>query len=274
MQCFDGFPFEIAVSTWKPFSGTVFLEVLQCWGPAEMAGNDSSISQQDAAEFIQHWLQLLKSDAFDMRWEKRLQTAEGVRIMDHHSAYTPICFKFEPSHLSMPHIDLTALGTAWHQVDGMCTGLIQASVCLCIHLDRYLQGPNGLSKCTNSLTHDTEVMLPIFTSEQTDFDHVGYTIVALMAHQGSDAAGHYRTALKVTPHIMAKTHPVNWLLLDDWRSPEPIWALPTWFEQSVTVAWLIRTDMVRLHMYQTPDVQQSRMDLWKMLAATNADAQK
>ena len=72
----------------------------------------------------------------------------------------------------------------------------------------------------------------------------------MMAHLGSDLAGHYRSALRVTPTVIDQTHPVAWLLCDDWRHPDALWTLPPWFENNVTVIWLIRSDMVHLHAYQ------------------------
>ena len=113
---------------------------------------------------------------------------------------------------------------------------------------------------------DTEVLLPIFIEGDTDFDHVGYTIVALMAHQGSDGAGHYRTALKVSPHVRDRIDPVSWLLLDDWRNPEPVWNLPAWFTSTVTVIWMVRTDVLHLHAFRRTAVEESQRALWDMLA--------
>ena len=107
-----------------------FTEVLQCWGPADMAATQSSISQQDAAEFVQHWLQLLATDTFDMRWEKRLTVADDVRVMDTNAKHTPICFKFNAQTMLMQTCDLTSLGIHWHQDDGMLTCLVTASDCL------------------------------------------------------------------------------------------------------------------------------------------------
>ena len=242
-----------------------FTEVLQCWGPADMAATQSSISQQDAAEFVQHWLQLLDTDTFDMRWEKRLTVADDVRVMDTNAKHTPICFKFNVQTMLMQTCDLTSLGVHWHQDDGMLTCLVTASDCLCIHLDRSVHGPTGISKCLSPLQSDTEVLLPIFIGD-TDFDHVGYTIVALMAHQGSDGAGHYRTALKVSPHVRDRIGPVSWLLLDDWRNPEPVWNLPAWFTSTVTVIWMVRTDVLHLHAFRRTAVEESQRALWDMLA--------
>jgi len=247
-----------------------FTEVLQCWGPADLAATNASISQQDAAEFIQHWLQLLDSAVFDMRWERRLKTDETVRVMDFSTKYTPICFKFDMQTLLLHSCDLTALGMIWHQVDGMVTSLVSASDCVCVHLDRCVQGPAGIYKCTSQLQHDMEVLLPIFTDNMTDFDHVGYTIVAMMAHQGSDGdgAGHYRTTLRVSPHVRDHTEAICWLLVDDWRSPEPIWNLPTWFIGSTTVAWMVRTDVLHLHAYRRTALEETQKALWDMLAGT------
>ena len=247
-----------------------FTEVLQCWGQADLAETHSRISQQDAAEFIQHWLQLLDTGAFDMRWEKRLKTEDAVRVLDTSVKHTPLCFKYNLQTMLLQTCDLTSHGIHWHQDDGMITCLVTASDCLCIHLERNVHGPAGISKCVNPLQYDTEVSLPIFIEGSTDFDHVGYTIVAMMAHQGNDGAGHYRTALKVSPCVRDRIDPVSWLLLDDWRDPEPVWNLPSWFACSVTVIWLVRTDVLHLHVFRRTAVEESQRALWTLLATNQS----
>ena len=46
-------------------AGETFVDdVLRCWGPSDVADISGSVNQQDAAEFVQHWLQLLHSTEF------------------------------------------------------------------------------------------------------------------------------------------------------------------------------------------------------------------
>ena len=99
-------------------------DVLRCWGPSDLASFHGSINQHDAAEYVQHWLQLLQSKEFDMRWEKRILAADGTLIHDSSQAtHMPISFQFDATTQLMQFCDLTALGMIWRQVDGMHTCL-------------------------------------------------------------------------------------------------------------------------------------------------------
>ena len=243
-----------------------FTEILQSWGPAAMAELAYSVSQQDAAEFVQHWLTLVGCAELDMRWEKRVERDSVVTVADHHNQHTPICFQFPDYATLLPHCDLTALGTTWHQVDGMISALTNAAPGICIHLDRCMKGPRGrILKCASRLGSDEEVYLPIFLDAGLDFDHLGYTIVAMMAHVGTDGAGHYRAALKVQPLVISQVQPIHWLLTDDWRSPEAVWALPPWFESNITMVWMVRTDVLQLHAY-SPQQAAPISDLMRLLS--------
>ena len=61
---------------------TWFRDILCNWGPSQ--------GQKDSAECAQHFLTWLQSEAFDMRWERRLDTEAGVMLMDHSLGCTPI----------------------------------------------------------------------------------------------------------------------------------------------------------------------------------------
>ena len=201
-----------------------------------------------------------------MRWEKRVERDSVVTVADHHNQHTPICFQFPDYATLLPHCDLTALGTTWHQVAGMISALTNAAPGICIHLDRCMKGPRGrILKCASRLGSDEEVYLPIFLDAGLDFDHLGYTIVAMMAHVGTDGAGHYRAALKVQPLVISQVQPIHWLLTDDWRSPEAVWALPPWFESNITMVWMVRTDVLQLHAY-SPQQAAPISDLMRLLS--------
>ena len=56
-------------------------QVLQCWGRFD-PDNPGRISQQDAAEFIGTWLEVMKSPAFDLRWERRIEAEGATHLVD------------------------------------------------------------------------------------------------------------------------------------------------------------------------------------------------
>ena len=245
-------------------TASFFRDLLQCWGQSELNQSLGSISQQDAAEFVQLWLSKMQPSVFDMRWEKRVTVAEAVQIQDSSHAFSPLGFKFDDFLMQLSQCSLTTLGTTWHQVDGMRTCLLTAAPCVCIHLDRCVEGATCILKSTCFLETEEDVYLPVFLNGSTDFDHAAYTIIAMMCHLGDDRAGHYRTALRVSPVVLNRTQPVSWLLLDDWRAPEALWSLPDWFARNVTVIWLVRSDAVHLHTH-TMKPPASLDNLWRLL---------
>ena len=246
-----------------------FRQVLSSWGHHELF-ETSSISQQDASECAHVWLRLLQSPLFDMRWEKRMYVAEAAHVMDSSpNANMPICLHFDPAKLAFHFSDFTGLALTWHQVDGMNTSLCTGSPCLCVHVDRCHQGPDGtISKIQNALACDEECFVPVYTQDGTSSMFIGYTIVAVMAHIGSDGCGHYRAGLKLRPTVSGSIHPQQWLLTDEWRAPEATWMLPDWLLQNITMAWMVRSDLVQLPHHQPLMHEHSMTQLLTMLADT------
>ena len=99
-----------------------FRQVLRCWDRCELAQLVGSISQQDAAEFIQVWLEQLQSPAFDMSWERRLEEKGVTHVIDECKGPMPLLFQFDEITLQLSTFSLTLLSRLWHQVDGMKTG--------------------------------------------------------------------------------------------------------------------------------------------------------
>ena len=56
--------------------------------------------------------------------------------------------------------------------------------------------------------------------------------------------------------VMGTTHPIRWLLTDDWREPSVTWTLPDWFLRNVTMVWLVRSDHMHLPIYEALSAQE------------------
>lgn len=223
---------------------TFFRDVLHCWGRSDLASLTHSISQEDSAEFVRVWLRMMNTHVFDMRWEKRVLSNDAVRIVDGTTEPAcPIRLQFDEFTLHLQFCDLSRLALIWHQVDGMCTALLHGTSCVCLHIDRCRQDSDGsISKIDCKLCCDDECFLPVYSDDRLSSYFLSYQVVCLMSHLGSDGAGHYRSALKVQPMVMGTTHPIRWLLTDDWREPSVTWTLPDWFLRNVTMVWLVRSD--------------------------------
>ena len=233
-----------------------FQQILHCWGLIDPATCPQRIAQQDSTEFVTTWLEQMDSDAFDMRWEKRILENTHIRIFDHGCKSTPICLKFPQFLADFRCSDLTQLFDAWRQADGMCTALCQAPTCLCIHVDRYAQDDQQqIYKSECMLQTDQVCLVPVFKDDTLTCEMIEYQVVALTAHLGLDNAGHFRSALRLAPAIANQVTPAEWLLTDDWVAPKPMWDVPNWMKRTATVYWLTRSDEVKLWKYRNMDTK-------------------
>ena len=250
-------------------SQTWFSQVLQSWGRSDLAQLRGSISQHDAAEFVSHWLDLLGTSVVDMGWERRVQHENGTFAVDRSSSSLPLFLQFDRQTMQQSSCELSLLVELWHQADGMVASLTSHAQCICIHLDRCVQlsASDPVTKCSTKLAIEHLCPVPVFQGEGLQFEFKEYLTIALQAHLGGDSSGHYRTALRIQPTVAHGTTPAHWLLCDDWRSPQPVWQLPEWFEQNITLLWLLRSDSALLHQYQDyPLVTQDETIVDAMLA--------
>ena len=250
-----------------------FREILHCWGREAIGQLSYQISQQDASEFVHAWLGHLQTPAFQMRWEKRISLAESVQVMDQGlSSHAPICLKFDTLSAQCEFCSVTSLLSTWHQVDGMTSALLQASPCICAHIDRGMMDQDlRIYKCVSKLRIDDECLVPVFQDGTIECEFHSYTTVALMSHIGSDGSGHYRAALKLQATVLNGAKPVCWLTTDDWRCPEAAWTPPTWLHENVTLVWLVRTDLLRQHLFRPKQDQTSTnmAELMQLLTQAN-----
>ena len=224
-----------------------FCQVLQTWG-----GTNSN-SQQDCAEFSLAVLTWLASPAFTLRWERRCAFDSIVQTMDHSDNCIPIKLEFSLASDTSGTCTLSELVRVWRQVDSMSTALSNASICLCIQLDRFVQGTAGdIWRTECSVEFETALNFPVFASTELRTDSAEYQVVAGACHLGQDLAGHYRTFLKLQPGIDSTSKPFDWMVTDDDSLPVPVWGVPDWMKSTVTVLWLIRTDCLQLCSFVPP----------------------
>ena len=214
-------------------------QYLPTWGLAQ--------GQQDSAECTQCLMTWLCTTAFDMRWERRLDTTDGIQTVDSSTAHKPIVLTISHSMEHAGHATLSKMISEWHQENSMRAALSEASTCLCLHVDRFYQDLNGsITKSQCSVGLETEALLPVLAEGAKRLDWFGYIPVAGIAHLGGDQDGHCRTVLKLQPTVGTDGHPMNWLLTQDGQGPEPIWGPPAWFLSNLQVVMLVRTDCLQL----------------------------
>ena len=158
-----------------------FQDILCAWGPSQ--------GQKDSAECAQHFLKWLQTDAFDMSWERRLDTAEGFISLDHSIAHTPILLTITHRMHAVGQCTLNDLISAWSQEQSMRAALLGAPSCLCLAIDRHYQDEAGhISRSMCNIGLETEVNMPVFVNSSLKYDLSGYIPVAGIAHLGSDLA--------------------------------------------------------------------------------------
>ena len=150
---------------------------------------------------------------------------------------------------TLTHVQFANACNTLATVDGMTTALLHPSPCLCFHVDRCMHDSNmQVTKCLTSLQLG-DCFLPVFEPGTMDFNHYEYTVVATMSHLGTDGAGHYRAALRVHPMVVGHSNPIRWLITDDWRAPQAVWAPEPWLLETISMVWLVRSDLLKLHFY-------------------------
>ena len=141
-----------------------------------------------------------------MRWERRLETADGLVVLDCNTELTPITLTITPHMHMTGHCTFTDLISTWMQELSMKTALLQAPPCLCLAIDRFFQAADGaIERSLCKLEMVTEVNMPVFISTDLRFDFSGYIPVAGVAHLGTDLAGHCRALLKLMPSMVTAT---------------------------------------------------------------------
>ena len=211
-------------------------------------------------EFTSCALSWLRSDAIDMRWERRLAS----NVMHQHdvgSCFQPTTLQFTHDMQQRGHCSINAMITAWHEEHSMHAALLVAAPCVCLYIDRFFQGSGGaIEKCLCQLDLDSEVNLPVFNSDGLQCESCGYIPTAAILHVGQDRAGHCRALLRMQPAITLSGTPAKWLLTEDDEKPTPIWRIPDWCEQNLLVIWLTRTDCLQLSRYQEPLIPDEQME--------------
>ena len=143
-----------------------FQEVLQCWGIAD-SQQMGRFSQHDAAEFVSAWLETMRSPAFNMSWERRVDDKAVIKCVDHCAHTIPLFLQFDAFHLQLSSFSVNSLIDIWRQVDGMVAALTCMPTCVCIHIDRCVMVPphNSIAKCDAVLNLESDCVLPVFLND-------------------------------------------------------------------------------------------------------------
>ena len=223
-----------------------FTQVLQPWGDMNL----SASAQQDMAEFLMIFMRRLQPHGVHLHWERRFEEKGQVTVADYSHECLPIGLHLDPTHGTTDFdraISIQTLIDNWSKVHGMKTGLLCHSQILCFHLDRWTENHDGRPvKCQIPVDAMCDSYVPVFPTQTLETERIPYTTVAVTAHFGTDQAGHYRAALRLAPGAIGHT-PLRWLVTEDGAAPLPVWDLPSWFVQNISVIWMVRDDVLGMH---------------------------
>ena len=191
-------------------------------------------SQQDLNEFAEAMLQLLRPTFLNGAWQT-LPMFTGDAMDDTHLG-TEKGLRFSALRLSLTsntdaEIHLQKLVDVWHDFQGLCRLLHEASSGMCISIDRCCNETR--QKLSNLILFDEIVKIPCYDSQQQSVKMINYAVCGLAFHLGEDLqSGHYRCGL---------FHKQKWLLYDDGKIPHQCAKLPSQILCETVYMWLVRT---------------------------------
>ena len=252
--CHRSFPSEF----WGPGATTIVADCLRlahrqihladiAWMHNLMRSWGNTADQGDAVEFIHFMLRGLNFAGFSHRWERRVQMGLLTSVRDENDAFAPVILHIDPSMADGNRVLLRDMIQDWHDHLGMVTALTTDTDLICVHIDRFVRsGPEVITKSNLSVGFHWGCSFPFFTDQSLQVTWKDFQVVAALAHQGEDGAGHYRAWLKVGHSTNPGVPATLALLTDDGRPAERVWTEPDWFNCGLTCLWLCSCDALKL----------------------------
>lgn len=224
----------------------------QPWFQAMLLDWEDREGQADSAEFTGRLIHWVAPACYNTCWHRRVSQGENRPPLLHDvgDRFMPLTVQIEPMYIHNGAVSLRDLLRCWHSELGMCAGFLTQSDLQCIHIDRFVQTPQGgLRKLHIPVHFDWQVDIPVFKAEDIDCRWEPYQVVAAFAHFGTARHGHYQALLRAHHEPMADPNK-TWLHCDDGRAPTPCQDIPDGFSEGVTCLWLCHTDAMAIHTIQ------------------------
>ena len=144
-----------------------------------------------------------------------------------------------------PYVSVQTLVNDWSTFHGACTALVNHPYVLCIQVDRYLFDAHGQVLRFERPVHFQDVVqMPVFQGSDIEVLYKDYKIVAVITHQGVDAAGHCQSMLRTVTCM--EDPETRFLLTQDGKAPERIWNEPWWLRSHAVCFWLCAVERLDL----------------------------
>ena len=144
-------------------------------------------------------------------------------MRDENDAFAPVILHIDPSMADGNRVLLRDMIQDWHDHLGMVTALTTDTDLICVHIERFVRsGPEVITKSNLSVGFHWGCSFPFFTDQSLQVTWKDFQVVAALAHQGEDGAGHYRAWLKVEHSTNPGVPATLALLTDDGRQAERV----------------------------------------------------
>ena len=195
-----------------------------------------SHGQHDYGDFLGFFLGWLGTTLVAQTFQRRYLTDAGVVIAEKSAPHTTILLRSELWQDLARFPSFQQIIDNWTQVNGMTSALVIASSLVCFQFCRFQS-----MTFADSISFDfgdLAVFLTAFTNDQMATARIPYRVVALVSYAGDSWRGHCTCAIScASPYGQAM-----WIFHDDNKSPQGWYALPSWFTNTITHVWLVRTD--------------------------------
>ena len=189
--------------------------------------------QQDLIEFSDYMMMRLKPGFVNGEWAP-LPMLDGDNLDDTHLRAEK-GLRHTSIRLSVPNtsdapISVCHLIQTWHDVQGLCRLLREASTGLCVALDRSCNETQV--KLTLHVHIPEFLSFPWFEPISKTILWVQYQVIGVAVHHGTSLkSGHYQCALRA---------PGTWFIYDDGQLPTKCAVLPDVFHCNAVYLWLVR----------------------------------
>ena len=195
-----------------------------------------SHGQHDYGDFLCFFLGWLGTTLVAQTFQRRYLTDAGVVIAEKSAPHTTILLHSELWQDLACFPSFQQILDNWTQVNGMTSALVIASRIVCFQFCRF---QSMIFADSSSFDFgDLTVFLTAFTNDQMATARIPYRVVALVSYAGDSWRGHYTCAISCT----GPCGKAMWIFHDDNKSPQRWYVLPSWFTNTITHVWLVRSD--------------------------------
>ena len=195
LSCNDRQAYGSSMQAWRDVAQSlrpIHVHALASWRSI-LAGWRDLHRQQDASEFLEHWVAVGRPQAVVGTWEARIENQRLIEVRHHSSTDVALSLDLEQSHL--PH-SLQHLIFTWHTQQLGIQALKNPPIILMVRLSRFRQVQNQVQKVTASVTIEPRVNLPVFDDDTLQCTNIPYHAWSVILHAGnSPNAGHYTSRL-------------------------------------------------------------------------------